>query len=644
MKTRITYALFVILVLANNILNGNPIIQNGEANFTDINFSNRGLYPLNGEWLFYEGVFLGTQRNTNLDINIMPIEVPNEWSRFEMQKIKKGIGFGTYALLIKKKPQEELVLLLKDIGSAYKVWINKIPIFSCGEIGTDAAQSRPQFCQQNINLPKDTNQVLLWIEVSNFHQVRGGILQSPELLISRQIGLKQERDALYRYFCFGILFVIGLYHIGLWGLNRNDISSLLFGLFCLILLNFFTFRSRLVYRFYPDFSWELGNQIEYISQIISIPLFYVFFYHSFKRYFWRFFKVFAIAFSLLASIFVLLTPPLYFTHILTFIHVILLIYIPAVLIGLINSLKNKEPGARILLVGFSIFMVALINDILHVQNIIHTNNVIIFGVIGFILCQAYFLAYNSNQSRLKNIDLSNSLLELNNSLSRFIPQNFIDLMGKSNITEISLGNCTEQEMTIMFSDIRSFTTISEQLSSGESFRFINDYLQVMGPIIKSNNGFIDKYIGDGIMALFPNHPNDAVNASLEMMAALQKFNLLNIALNKPQIAIGIGLHYGTVVLGTVGEPDRMDTTVISDAVNLAARIESLTKQYLVSVIISGEAFDKLSNSLAGLCNFIGKATVKGKTIETKLYQVNYNEKAQNTEPSFSKLINEEVAY
>jgi class 3 adenylate cyclase len=265
-------------------------------------------------------------------------------------------------------------------------------------------------------------------------------------------------------------------------------------------------------------------------------------------------------------------------------------------------------------------------------------------VVGFIFCQAYFIAYASNQSRIKNIELSDSLLKLNNSLSRFIPQNFIDLMGKSNITEVSLGNCTEQEMTIMFSDIRSFTTISEQLSSGDSFRFINDYLQVMGPIIKSNKGFIDKYIGDGIMALFPNHPNDAVKASLEMMAALEKFNQLNVSLNKPQIAIGIGLHYGMVVLGTVGEPDRMDTTVISDAVNLAARIESLTKQYQVPIIISGETFDKLNDNLMKRCSCIGKATVKGKSIETRLYQVQHNENELTIASSSSGLINEVVSY
>jgi hypothetical protein len=288
MSTWITKTLLIFLFLTTSLVHGNPIAQNGEANFMEINFSNKGLFPLYGEWLFYEGVFLGTNRNSSLDLNIMPIEVPDEWGRFQMQKINKGIGFGTYELIIKKDPKEDLSLILKDIGTAYKVWINKTLVFSCGETGTNPANSRPQFCHPIINLPKDTNQVLVWIEVSNFHQVRGGILQSPELIVSRQVGLKQEREGFYRYFCFGILFVFGLYHIGLWGLNRKDISSLLFGLFCLVLLNFFVFRSRLVFKFYPDFSWELGYQIEYLSQIISIPLFYIFFYNSFSRYFRRF--------------------------------------------------------------------------------------------------------------------------------------------------------------------------------------------------------------------------------------------------------------------------------------------------------------------------------------------------------------------
>jgi two-component system sensor histidine kinase ChiS len=179
----------------------------------------------------------------------------------------------------------------------------------------------------------------------------------------------------------------------------------------------------------------------------------------------------------------------------------------------------------------------------------------------------------------------------------------------------------EKEMTIMFSDIRSFTAISEKLSSEASFGFINDYLQTMAPIIRKHHGFIDKYIGDGIMALFPKRPDDAILCAKEMMQALKEFNSVNFALGKPLIEIGIGLHTGNCILGTVGEPKRMDTTVISDSVNLAARIESLTKHYKTPIIISFDTFRQIDRKHQTQIRYIGTAVVKGKSIHTDLYKV-----------------------
>jgi class 3 adenylate cyclase len=133
-------------------------------------------------------------------------------------------------------------------------------------------------------------------------------------------------------------------------------------------------------------------------------------------------------------------------------------------------------------------------------------------------------------------------------------------------------------MSILFSDIRSFTTLSESMMPDENFAFINAYLERMGPVIRDHNGFIDKYIGDAIMALFKN-ADDALRAGLAMLDTLDQFNAGRRAAGQQPIAIGIGINTGSLMLGTIGERHRMDGTVISDAVNLAARVESLTKDY-----------------------------------------------------------------
>jgi two-component system sensor histidine kinase ChiS len=171
----------------------------------------------------------------------------------------------------------------------------------------------------------------------------------------------------------------------------------------------------------------------------------------------------------------------------------------------------------------------------------------------------------------------------------------------------------------MFSDIRSFTDLSEVMSPEENFRFVNDYLQMMGPIVRRHNGFIDKYIGDAIMALFEN-ADDAMKAAVEMLKALEDFNVEHLKTHAKPLGIGLGLHRGKVRLGTIGESGRMDGTVISDAVNLASRIEGLTKFYGVQCLISETVYHRLSSADRQFIRFVDKVKVKGKSVPVNIYE------------------------
>ena len=117
-----------------------------------------------------------------------------------------------------------------------------------------------------------------------------------------------------------------------------------------------------------------------------------------------------------------------------------------------------------------------------------------------------------------------NLLKINMAYERFIPKEFIKYLKCESIIDVKLGDFIQKEITILFSDIRAFTTLSEQMTAQENFDFLNSYLSRMGPVIRENSGFIDKYIGDAIMALFPETAENAVKASIEMMKQLNIFN------------------------------------------------------------------------------------------------------------------------
>ncbi|MDM8558120.1 response regulator [Candidatus Parabeggiatoa sp. HSG14] len=204
---------------------------------------------------------------------------------------------------------------------------------------------------------------------------------------------------------------------------------------------------------------------------------------------------------------------------------------------------------------------------------------------------------------------------------KFVPIEFLKLLNVEEYDNIELGNCVEKNMTIMFSDIRSFTTLSESMTPTGNFNFINAYLSRMEPIINKYHGFIDKYIGDAIMALFPINADHAVQAAIDMLKKLAEYNLTRGRAERPIINIGIGIHTGNLMLGTVGGKNRIDGTVISDAVNLASRIEGLTKTYNTPLLITEETYKQLTNISQYHIRIIDCVTVKGKTKAVTVYEV-----------------------
>lgn len=232
----------------------------------------------------------------------------------------------------------------------------------------------------------------------------------------------------------------------------------------------------------------------------------------------------------------------------------------------------------------------------------------------------HWMTLRAENSHLQHLAQQES--EFYTAASRFVPRDFLDFLEK-NVCTVELGDRVQKEMTIMFSDIRSFTQISEKMTPQENFNFINEYLGKVSPVIRNHGGIIDKYIGDAIMALFPQDSAEkALDAAIEMQCKLLDYNQHRQTQGYQPISIGIGLHAGSLMLGTIGEPERMETTVISDAVNLASRLEGLTKLYGAEILISGETFFKITSSKYSY-RCLGLVRVKGRDESVSVVEV-YN--------------------
>ena len=246
-----------------------------------------------------------------------------------------------------------------------------------------------------------------------------------------------------------------------------------------------------------------------------------------------------------------------------------------------------------------------------------------FGASGWYI-QSLRRKIQQKQAQLeRELYLNRELQELNKANSRFVPHDFLQILGKTSLKELKLGDQIATKMTILFADIRDYTTLSEKITPEENFKFINAFLGRMGPIIQENGGFICQYMGDGIMALFKDKHELAIQAAIEMQQAIQRYNRQRFAQNRQAIRIGVGLNTGQLMLGVIGDKNRYESSVISDAVNTASRMEGLTKVFGSGVIVSEKTLQELLDDFPSSNNL--KPDKKGKLLDSEKEKLLDNE-------------------
>ncbi|MBW7858068.1 MAG: adenylate/guanylate cyclase domain-containing protein, partial [Leptonema sp. (in: Bacteria)] len=300
--------------------------------------------------------------------------------------------------------------------------------------------------------------------------------------------------------------------------------------------------------------------------------------------------------------------------------------------GVRTQIKGYKP-ARFFLLAWTVMLVGLL--VLTLRNFgVLPDNLLTrwssqFGSALEVVVLAFALADRINTLKAERIRLEREAYEtklrLLHAFTRFVPNEFLEILGKASVEDISHGDSIEKPMAVLFTDIRNFTSISEKMDSADNFKFLNSYLKQMGPIIIKHHGFIDKFIGDAIMALFPRDPSDAIRCAIEMRQRLINFNEHRKTKgyqDYSEIEMGIGIHYGNVMLGTVGSEVRLETTVIGDTVNLASRLENLTKTYRANILISGDLYDAIKDKLSEIrIREIDRVYVKGRTHMSRIYEV-----------------------
>ncbi|RHX95596.1 adenylate cyclase [Leptospira yasudae] len=604
-----------------------PHAEKGVLDLREWNFDTDGIVKLDGEWSFvWKELSLSKPESKSADSKSYFVSVPDNWNSYSEIPDMNSVsvyGYGTYTLkVLLSEDQNPLSIRFQDVGTAGALWVDGVKLIRSGVVGTDENTSRPQYLPRYAEFKPGGKEILIQVEVSNFHHFKGGIWETIRLGSKKDISGYREDRWTTEMFLFGSIAIMALYHFGLFSLRRKDKSSLYFGLFCfVIVIRLLMTGERFILQKFPEIPWELGSKVEYLSFYLAWPIFQKYmdtiFPEDMSPIVWKISAAVVGVFSLV----ILFFPTKIFALTLIPYQLVLLVYTLVFFFWLGRFIYRKRDGAIIASLGALALIAAAVNDILQSQTMVSTGYYLPLGLFTFIFAQSYMLSLKFSAAFVSIENLSADLKATNRSYSRFVPLEFLNFLGKKNITEIELGDQTQREMTILFSDIRSFTELSEKMTPKDNFDFLNSYMGRMGPIIRKHGGFVDKYLGDGIMALFPDSPDNALEAALEMKLELDRHNQSRLERNYEPIRIGIGIHTGVLMLGTIGEVERMDGTVISDAVNLASRIEGLTKKYGVDILLSDDSFRKIRNRVKYAFKELGKVSVKGKENLVGVYQV-----------------------
>lgn len=210
--------------------------------------------------------------------------------------------------------------------------------------------------------------------------------------------------------------------------------------------------------------------------------------------------------------------------------------------------------------------------------------------------------HSLNKINYQYKEKDNALKQTNLEAQKFIPKQFFKFLGKSNISELELGNQVKKTATTLFCDLKGTSDLGHNPSLEENFNFINSYLNVVSPIVRRYDGFVDKYLGDGILAVFP-RPESAVECAHTIIRAIEVKNKSNKDL--PPVEAKISVHTGEVIFGIVGEEERKCPTIVSDVVELASKIEEINSFLHTSMIFSKSVLNEIPTKYRFEYRYIG---------------------------------------
>lgn len=555
------------------------------------------LIPLESGWSF-------RALSPGLDLADGPFEGPTAFWQ--------GPGLGEYTLSLDLPLGGGPYSLLAEnsVYTAAEFWVNGQRAAVQGRASDEPRGARPDNRPIRLDLPR-TGRLELRILAANHHHHQGGLL-NPIL-----IGTREAVDAYFAqaraldWFLIGLFGTFALYHLALFLIRPRERNTLYFALLTLFLALRLGATGIRVFGELWALDYALLRFLELSGWYAGISLTYLVFRQFFPQDSLPWAGRSLSAGSILLIGTVLFTNPVIGSWTIYPAMILSLIAIALTLGTVLTAWVRRRPQAPLLGSGLLVFAVFVVYDLGLGLELYEGPFLSEFGLAVLLATQGLALLQRFLNA-FKEAELLGQQLERTNlALRRFVPVEFLNQLGRPDLESVRLGDRAEKVMTVLFTDLRNFTTVSERLSPGEVMDLLGRYLGTLSRRIEEYGGFIDKFMGDGIMALFPGSPRQALDCGITMQKDMRRLNASRDR-RYPALRLGIGIHTGPLVLGTLGTEDRMEPSVISDTVNVASRVEHLCKRYGSWLLMTQEAFFAIDEFTSYTFRILQRTKVKGR--------------------------------
>lgn len=586
--------------------------------------SSGGIVNLSGQWAFWPNQFVYPLVDARSFARFERFPAP--WSSYKDADVERQ-AYCSYAVRIRGlDPTVLYAFKFPGYSSAARYYIDGREFYASGVPANNARSERPNWDSVVVPLPSTGyTDVTLVLHLSNFHDRYSASSAPVQFAKFETLAVEHSHSRIFMIIPFAAILAMGAYFIALFMFHREEYASFWLGLLGVVFaLRIICYDEFIIKDIFPQMDPMLMFRLGYFSYSLAVACFAGFVRVLYPRYARKAVVYVIGGISIAYALMNLLAPISFMTDFSIVFQGFSVLVALYVMYAIVRAVLSGMEGSILFLIGFSAFFAIVLRDLLIANRLVegvflaHYGILAIIGIMSLIIVRHFSLAFNSVE-RARD-DLS----KMNASLTRFVPNEFLKFLGKKSITEIYPGDHICKDMCVMFVHLGLDVPLTGSANRLNMLEIFNNVLLRVNPVIQKFGGFIDKYLPEGVMTLFSDDPRNTVRCAMEIGEAIRLYNEERELENLPLICFAAGIHRGALMLGTIGDSERMDGTVISDVVNVASRLQQYSLSENIGIAISSDVASWLGGDDGDFpCSLIplGDVRLRGKDKPIAIYEV-----------------------